>query len=480
MGWTVQLPRPGGLEVEPGPVRARGSREAAPLVGRRRARRTPGRLRRRSRSCSAGARGRGGRGRRARPRAATGGGRRRRRSRGRPASPGDAGRTSARPEPRIPNASTSSPSGPATRLCAFSEARWTRQSPAAPRTCARARRRAPREPRPAEHVEDLLLRVPRRATASSARPARPGCGSRLRPCARGSAEVRPRGADAAGFRLSSLDVVPVHDVLRSHRQYPGCERLGATVHRSRRARVALEPRPGLRLGHELGSSSSSARGDAPSRPSASMRPSRSSTARASSTPATVPPSDRDVCADFVSAGECAGRCDVLRGPRLQPEDRLVEGGDELRPIAVAEGLDERAPEDVGRRGLDLLAEVSARSRARRSPRSRGVSPSRTAARTAAAQSPSVPPSSAASDSRSCSERNGSAWKSESSQRSRASASSGSSSDDAIRTRRSAAREPRTWSSRAASPAAAWRRSGAPAGCRRDASRGARRARGRQR
>ena len=95
--------------------------------------------------------------------------------------------------------------------------------------------------------------------------------------------------------------------------------------------------------------------------------------------------------------------------------------------------------------------ASPRSRSSWSARSRPVSPSSTAARTDAAQSPSGPPSSAASASRSCSERNGSSAKSDSSQRSSASASSGSSSARPRRASKSDASRARKESSLVGSP-----------------------------
>ncbi len=44
-------------------------------------------------------------------------------------------------------------------------------------------------------------------------------------------------------------------------------------------------------------------------------------------------------------------CDgnVTSWSRTQTEDRLVERGDELRPVAVQQGLDDRTADDVGLR-----------------------------------------------------------------------------------------------------------------------------------
>ena len=82
------------------------------------------------------------------------------------------------PERRpLPYASTSSPSGPATSVCAGPVARWTMQVPAAPRTRRRRRPVAlPREPR----SRRARRRSPRGrracAAASSGSPGRCGCG----------------------------------------------------------------------------------------------------------------------------------------------------------------------------------------------------------------------------------------------------------------------------------------------------------------
>ena len=97
------------------------------------------------------------------------------------------------------------------------------------------------------------------------------------------------------------------------------------------------------------------------------------------------------------------------------------------------------------------ASGSPASRSCSSARARGVSPRRIAPRTAAAHKPSLPPSSAASDSLSCSVWNGPSWKSDSSQRSSASPSSGSSSASPSRGSRSAARPARKESRRVGSP-----------------------------
>ena len=117
-------------------------------------------------------------------------------------------------------------------------------------------------------------------------------------------------------------------------------------------------------------------------------------------------------------------CDRAR----DAEQRLVEVADERAPVAVQEHRDEQPPQQ--------LAASAPRSFAARSARSAGVAPRRAAPRIAAAQAPSPSPSAASSAWRSCSPRNGSDWKSASSQRSSASPRCASSSATPRRTRTS--------------------------------------------
>src|SRR6266511_4840280 len=127
-----------------------------------------------------------------------------------------------------PNASTSSPSGPATSVCASSPPRWTRQSPA--RTLVghvRLPLPLPREPRPAKDVEDLLLLVLdvewRGALARV--DLDPVQADRLAP--RGGAEVGPVGAERPDLGALALEVVPVRD--RRHAgKYPRADMHRAT------------------------------------------------------------------------------------------------------------------------------------------------------------------------------------------------------------------------------------------------------------
>ena len=137
-------------------------------------------------------------------------------------------------------------------------------------------------------------------------------------------------------------------------------------------------------------------------------------------------------------------CRHRAGP--QAEDRLVERGDELRAVAVAERLDERArrmPSWLG------LSPVSRACRARRGPAaSRRAGPPR-----------APPPPTARRSRRAARRATRAAAPSGTARPGRATApsgraprpSSGSSSASAIRARRSAASGPRNWSSRVGSP-----------------------------
>ena len=158
------------------------------------------------------------------------------------------------------------------------------------------------------------------------------------------------------------------------------------------------------------------------------------------------------------------------------EQSLVQLAQERGPVAVLQGLDERAPDRIRRGRLH-----SHRRRARSAPRAAPIARSGSVSSRTAARSGHVSPSSATKAARSCSERNGSCWKSDSSQRSSASASALSA---------SARREPdeqlagerRHGTSRGASHrrAAASPRSAGRAGCRTGARRASRRAPARRR
>ena len=143
----------------------------------------------------------------------------------------------------------------------------------------------------------------------------------------------------------------------------------------------------------------------------------------------------------------------------QPEQRLVEGGDQPVAVLVQDVSTKVAPEHLGLRPDARSRRARAREgRRRAASRSRARdSPTSTAARIAAAQSPSAPPSRAASASRSRSERSGSASNSESSQRSSASPSSVSCSARRAVPSTSPASFPRHGSSRVGSPARLGRR-----------------------
>ena len=77
-------------------------------------------------------------------------------------------------------------------------------------------------------------------------------------------------------------------------------------------------------------------------------------------------------------------------PRAQPEQRLVERLDELRPVAVLQHFDERPAHDVTRRTIEPGSER--RVGGQKSLRSCVFSARRTAARMPAAHAPPSPPS----------------------------------------------------------------------------------------
>ena len=132
--------------------------------------------------------------------------------------------------------------------------------------------------------------------------------------------------------------------------------------------------------------------------------------------------------------------------RAGTEQRPVEVAHQSLPVAVAEHLDERAPNRVGRGAVASPPSASVTSSACRRSLRDGSSSSRIAVR-----SGHVAPSSAPSAERSCSARKGSCWKSESSQRSSASASGVSASARPRRASSSAASGPRNESRRVGSP-----------------------------
>ena len=135
------------------------------------------------------------------------------------------------------------------------------------------------------------------------------------------------------------------------------------------------------------------------------------------------------------------------GSGAQPEQRVVERAHERRPVAVTERLDERPPDRVLRPRGRLL------TRGQRAQRQRG-SPAAPRWRRRAARRRAAPTSrraGRASAPRSCSERNGSFWKRESSQRSSASASGASASASASRPSTSRVTSARKESSRVGSP-----------------------------
>ena len=142
-----------------------------------------------------------------------------------------------------------------------------------------------------------------------------------------------------------------------------------------------------------------------------MRSSRASTARASSMPATLP---AQVCQ---LARSCATRSRPARSPSSAPSSS--------RKSAT------RLPcRSTARSSRRTRSGVGAWKRSTRSARSSAVSPSSAAARMPAAYNPWPSPSAASSACFSCSPRNGSSWKRESSQRSSASPSWASSSASA--------------------------------------------------
>ena len=126
----------------------------------------------------------------------------------------------------------------------------------------------------------------------------------------------------------------------------------------------------------------------------------------------------------MGAGSVLGRCVSDGGAKRRPCDRARAARDRARegarPIAGAKHLDERAPDRVDASGVASSPVRERDKLAWSGSRAAASSSSSTAER-----SGQVSPSSARSAARSCSARKGSFWKSDSSQRSSASASAGS-------------------------------------------------------
>ena len=143
---------------------------------------------------------------------------------------------------------------------------------------------------------------------------------------------------------------------------------------------------------------------------------------------------------------CCPKCEISRRPRREPDERLVERPKQPGAVAVHDDLDERATDEVRRRRSSVFSRSSSR------PRSSGVSPEQH--RRAQRRRPRCRRRARGERraTRAAARRwNGSAWNSESSQRSSASPSSWSSSAASSLPRTSAASRPRNSSSRVGSP-----------------------------
>ena len=167
-------------------------------------------------------------------------------------------------------------------------------------------------------------------------------------------------------------------------EFPSFSCIAATASSARRARSARRapmPRPPPAVRAPRRATHPAAHR---SRSSASIRSSRASTRRASSI--------RPILAGETSRG-CAGirelRASEISGrPRPQAEERVVEAGEQPVAILVQDRLDERAPDHLARPGVAVSPRASARRPLDERLASWPVSPTSTAARIAAAQSPS--------------------------------------------------------------------------------------------
>ena len=226
---------------------------------------------------------------------------------------------------------------------------------------------------------------------------------------------------------------------RSHGDVSACS--SAALQRSTastaRSGSSLEPHPRLRLADELAQLGEQRRGgSASSRSSASIR---------------LEPLDHRTCLVHAPTRYAAIVCQLAArsakypaGGGASPRSDSSSDREQPRAVAVHDDLDERATDEIGRRraGLQQLEQPAAllrrlaeqdRRAQRRRPRAVAV------------------PEEKASDSRSCSPRNGSAWKSESSQRSSASPSCLVLVGREQPAAQSAASRPRNSSSRVGSP-----------------------------
>ena len=266
------------------------------------------------------------------------------------------GRCPASVWPRVPNASTSSPSSPA-RSVWSSRTRWTMQSPGPTSNAAPSSRQTPEPPSTKKISSSAVCTVKGRRPLAGIDPD-PLEADRLRPG--GLAEIRPLTADVAGFAPAALGLVPMGDHMPIMSRASAVRRRSTTssvpfgVGRFSRASSSASRRRPAQLRQQLaGRSAVPVELVDPVKPREDVRfvhelDASGALGNGSATPLSR---KRD---DFGLGGLGQPR------RRAQTEEHVVERANERVAIAVPERLDERAPNG----GLRPAARLARRPRER--------------------------------------------------------------------------------------------------------------------